>query len=136
MKRELLRELKKYGYTEEKISKMSVVDIIEVLEKNRSKLLEKIKKGGKEMKRVRAYTVETASLYFWMENLHDREQEEKVGKILLKDAITEKEAQEILGYKLMRLFESSGILRPFTIVVLGNGDVEIHKAVPEEREAV
>ena len=81
------------------------------------------------MKRVKAYTIETTGLFFWLNNLDSKDEEyaRRIGRIIHKDAITETEAREKLGEKLLRLLESNGILRPFLVVVLDNGSVEIHK---------
>lgn len=77
--------------------------------------------------RVKAYVIEMTGLFFWLNNLDDDSYAMRIGKIMHKDAITEAEAREKLGEKLLRLLESNGILRPFLIVVLDNGTVEIHK---------
>ncbi len=79
------------------------------------------------MKRVKAYTIETTGLFFWLNNLDDDSYAMRIGRIIHKDAITEVEAREKLGEELLRLLESNGILRPFLIVVLDDGSVEIHK---------
>ena len=79
------------------------------------------------LSKIKAYTVETTGLFFWLNNLESGEYARKIGKILHKDAITEAEAREKLGEKLLRLLESNGILRPFLIIVLKDGSVEIHK---------
>ncbi len=125
--KELLDELIRLGYTEEEIANMELIDVIRILQEEAEDFLAKIKRRQK-MKRVRAYAIETAGLYFWLNNLEDKEEEMKIAKIMFKDAITEKEAMEILGYKLLRLLESNGILRPFVIVALDDGEIEIHKA--------
>ena len=85
--------------------------------------------------RTRAYVIETTGLFFWLNSLDDDSYAMRIGRIMHKDAITEVEAREKLGEKLLRLLESNGILRPFLIVVLDNGTVEIHKdSVLEEKE--
>lgn len=86
--------------------------------------------------RTRAYVIETTGLFFWLNELDNNNYTMRIGRIMHKDAITEAEAKEKLGEKLLRLLESNGILRPFLIVVLDNGVVEIHKdsVLEEEKE--
>jgi len=79
------------------------------------------------MKRVKAYVVETTGLYFWLDHLENDVDVRRIGRILHKEAVTREEAKEKLGEKLLRLLESNGILRPFLVVVLDDGSVEIHK---------
>lgn len=79
------------------------------------------------MKRIRAFAVETAGMYFWTQNVDVQREHIEIEKLMDRNAVTEVEAKQILGDNFLRLLESTGVLKPFLIILTDDGLVTTAK---------